>query len=146
MTVLHKIDRLPDPEMAREIIADYPNSTAISALTGSGIPDMLALVGNELYEMYTPLTVFLPYKEGGLISSFHEYGQVENTEHVRGGVIVQGRLPGRLLARYKPFTRLDLPGKLDGSTPGSITDEEVDLDSEQDGDWDEECISRSNDA
>lgn len=139
LTVLNKIDRLSDPQRAREIIADYPNSTAISALKGSGIPDLLKLVGAELYEMYTPIKVYLPYKEGGLISSFHEYGQVESTEHVRGGVIVQGRLPGRLLARYKPFTRLDLPGKLDGSGPeqeAAVASDE--LESEPDGDWDEE--------
>jgi GTPase len=142
LTVLNKIDRLPDPERARESIADYPNSTAISALKGSGMSDLLQMVGEQLYEMYTPLTVFLPYKEGGLISNFHEFGQVETIEHVRGGVIMQGRLPGRLLARFKPFTRLDVP-----IAAPEISDQEEfeadDLDDEiqdwiDESDWDEE--------
>jgi hypothetical protein len=30
-------------------------------------------------------------------------------EHERGGVLLQGRIPGRLLARFQPF--LKVPGK-----------------------------------
>ncbi len=142
LTVLNKIDRLSDPERAQALLEDYPNSTAISALKGNGIKDLLRMVGEQLYEMYTPITVFLPYREGGLISSFHEYGQVESTEHVHGGVIVQGRLPGRLVARFKPFTRLDL--SQDGSeTPEEELFESLDLetgepDSSQDDDLEDD--------
>jgi len=138
LTVLNKIDRLPDPDKARVIINDYPNSTAISALRGDGIPDLLQLVGEQLYEMYTPITVFLPYKEGGLISTFHEYGQLETTEHVHGGVIIQGRLPGRLLARYKPYTRLEVGNAMidpSDEIESSLDVEEND-DPERDEDWD----------
>jgi GTP-binding protein HflX len=137
LTVLNKIDRLQDPDRARESIADFPNSTAISALKGSGMSGLLQMVGEQLYEMYTPLTVFLPYKEGGLISNFHEYGQVETTEHVRGGVIMQGRLPGRLLARFKPFTRLDLPNAA-SEISGQEEFEAEDLEDEIQ-DWDDEA-------
>jgi hypothetical protein len=35
-----------------------------------------------------------------LISLFHEAGQVERIEHGRGGVVMQGRVPGRLLAQF----------------------------------------------
>jgi GTP-binding protein HflX len=34
---------------------------------------------------------------------FHDQGQVENMEHGRGGVVIEGNLPGRLLARYQPY-------------------------------------------
>jgi len=106
LTVLNKIDRLNDPDRARQTVESFPNSVAISALTGDGINDLLTVVGRELYERYQPIAVRLPYKEGGLISTFHEYGQVERVEHSRGGVFIQGRLPGRLIARFQPFTRL----------------------------------------
>lgn len=103
LTVLNKIDRLSDPERAREAVKDFPNAVAISALNGEGIEDLLEKVGEQLYEMYTPLTVRLSYQEGGLISQFHELGQVERIEHERGGVVIQGRLPGRVLAQYQPY-------------------------------------------
>jgi GTP-binding protein HflX len=47
--------------------------------------------------------VSLPYQQGNLISQFHELGQVELSEHIRGGVEIHGKLPGRLVARYRPF-------------------------------------------
>jgi GTP-binding protein HflX len=53
-----------------------------------------------LYETYAPIHVRLPYQQGALISLFHEAGQVERIEHERGGVIMQGRIPGRLLAQF----------------------------------------------
>ena len=42
----------------------------------------------------------LPYQQGALISLFHEAGQIERVEHGRGGVLMQGRIPGRLLAQF----------------------------------------------
>jgi len=34
---------------------------------------------------------------------FHELGQVERVEHERGGVVIHGRIPGRLLAQFTPW-------------------------------------------
>ena len=103
LTALNKIDLLNDPRSAREAVELFPNSTAISGLTGEGLPDLLASVSDRLYESYSELTVRLPYQEGGLIALFHEQGQVERVEQVHGGTIIQGKLPGRLLARYQGF-------------------------------------------
>jgi len=106
VTVVNKIDRLTDPERARQNLDIFPTAEAISALTGEGINDLLATVGEQLYETYLSTKVYLPYQQGGLISLFHEYGQVERLEHVHGGVLIKGKLPGRLVARFKPFTRI----------------------------------------
>ncbi|HSO27091.1 MAG TPA: GTPase, partial [Anaerolineales bacterium] len=123
ITVLNKIDKLNDPDRARTAVRAFPNAVAVSALTGQGIEDLLAKVGEQLYEMYMPLTVRLSYQEGGLISQFHELGQVERIEHERGGVVIQGRLPGRLLAQYKPFLY----------QPGSDPDPDLDYEPEDQG-------------
>ncbi len=103
ITVLNKIDRLNDPERAQQALADYPNSYAISALTGAGIEDMLGDLRVKLFEAYVPITVHLPHKEGSLIAFFHEQGRVERVEHDQRGVFMQGRLPGRLVSRFTPF-------------------------------------------
>lgn len=100
ITALNKIDRLKRPEQAQEILQSYPRAVAISSLKGSGLADLLRLIQQELYETYTPIEVHLPYQEGALISTFHEMGQVEFIEHERGGVHMQGRIPGRLLAQF----------------------------------------------
>ena len=121
LTVLNKVDQMSEPEQAAKTVEDYPNTVAISALTGFGIERMLSKIGETLYETYTPVYVFLPFQEGGLISMFHEFGQVEQTEDVRGGVRIRGRLPGRLLASYKPYEVLD-----NAQDPALLTEEEPD--------------------
>jgi len=103
ITVLNKIDRLSDPESARRVVEHFPQAVAISARTGDGIGDLLARIHDGLYETLTPTLVRLPYQQGQLISLFHEFGQVDRLEHGRKGVLIQGRIPGRLVAQFKPW-------------------------------------------
>jgi len=100
ITALNKVDKLRNPDSAREVTSRFPKAVAISGLTGSGVKDLLSLIQEELYETYAPIRVRLPYQQGGLISLFHEAGQVELVEHGRGGVLMQGRIPGRLVAQF----------------------------------------------
>jgi GTP-binding protein HflX len=103
VTALNKIDLHPDPSNARQALEHFPNSVAISALKGDGIEDLLELVENTLFETYTSVVVRLPYQEGALIAAFHDQGQVERVEETHRGVIIHGRLPGRILAQYEPY-------------------------------------------
>jgi GTP-binding protein HflX len=103
VTALNKVDKLKNPEAAREIVRHYPKAVAVSSIQGTGVPDLLSVIQAELYEAYSPVHVRLPYQQGALISLFHEAGQVERIEHERGGVIMQGRVPGRLLAQFMPW-------------------------------------------
>ncbi len=102
--VLNKVDRLPDKETAVEMMSDYPGVvTEVSALTGEGIAEMLREVEEELYDTFVPISVRLPFDQGYLISLFHEQGQVEQTEHSRGGIFIEGNIPVRLVARFQPY-------------------------------------------
>jgi GTP-binding protein HflX len=65
--------------------------------------NLLASISQNLFETFSPVKVMLPYSQSALIALMHEQGQVESEEHVQGGVILQGRVPGRLLARYIPW-------------------------------------------
>jgi GTP-binding protein HflX len=100
VTALNKTDLLRDPEAAKDAVSAYSKAVTISSLKGTGIKDLLRVIHEELYERYTPIRVRLPYQQGALISLFHEAGQVELIEHGRGGVFMQGRIPGRLLAQF----------------------------------------------
>ena len=105
LTALNKIDLLEDPGAARAALDTFADAVAISALSGAGIDDLLQGVQTQLYKLYTPLDIFLPYSEGALISLFHDQGRVERVEHVRGGVHIQGRVPGRLAARFNAYLK-----------------------------------------
>lgn len=103
ITALNKMDQLKDPANAERVLENFPKSVAISALKGTGIDNLLMLVQEELFEAFEQIGVRLPYKEGSLISLFHELGQVERVEHERGGVVIHGSIPGRLLAQFAPW-------------------------------------------
>jgi GTP-binding protein HflX len=111
ITAINKIDRLPDPQAAKEILQNYPDSTAISALKGSGITDLLHAIETGLYDNYLPVTVRLPYKEGQLISLFHEQGRINHIKHTTKGIIIDGLIPGRLLARFQSFSDIKIPSR-----------------------------------
>ncbi len=103
VTALNKIDLLSRPEIARETVRNYPKAVAISSKRAIGLSELLGLIKQELYERYLPILVRLPYRQGALISLFHETGQVERLEHERSGVLMQGRIPGRLAAQFSPW-------------------------------------------
>jgi GTP-binding protein HflX len=101
VTALNKVDRLRDPEAAKKAASHFSSkAVTISGLKGNGISDLLRIMQEELYETYTPILVRLPYQQGALISLFHEAGRIERIEHERGGVLMQGRIPGRLVAQF----------------------------------------------
>jgi GTP-binding protein HflX len=104
LTALNKIDCLSSPEQARHSLKDFPNSVAISALTGEGIPELLEAVSDSLYGTLSPITVQLPYKQGGLISLFHDIGQVESIDNQRDYVVIRGKLPARVLSQYQSYS------------------------------------------
>lgn len=103
ITILNKIDLLPDPQEAQRRLEGFPRSYAISAKKRTGVSEMLEAVENILFESFAPITVRLPYQQGRLISLFHEQGHIQKMDHTRGGVIIQGSLPGRLIAQFQPF-------------------------------------------
>ncbi len=132
VTALNKMDNLKDPEAAREVVRHYPKAVAVSGLKGVGVSDLLRLVQEELYEAYSPVHVRLPYQQGALISLFHEAGQIELIEHERGGVVMQGRVPGRLVAQFTPWL-------IGAAQPAVLEDEDDDLDDEfMDDEFDDE--------
>jgi len=100
LTVLNKIDKLPNQQIAHSLANNYENAVAISAFAGMGITDLLSCVQQQLFENYTPIRVFLPYKEGRLISLFHEHGQIDVIEHLEDGVKIFGKIPGRIVSQF----------------------------------------------
>ena len=103
ISALNKIDLLENSDSARNALEDFPNAVAISALTGEGVEDLLNSVNQLLFENFVSISLWLPYKEGGLISMFHEQGHVEMIEHGEDGIQISGMLPQRLVARFAPY-------------------------------------------
>jgi GTP-binding protein HflX len=103
ITALNKIDALDSPADILPALDLFENAVPISAKTGKGIDQLVIAIETQLFETYLPIKVRLPYQQGQLISLFHEQGQVTFVEHGRGGVRMDGQIPGRLFTRFQPF-------------------------------------------
>ena len=103
LVALNKIDRLSEPGIISEIVAEFPNSLAISARTGQGTDTLLARVEGVLDVNLISVRVHLPYQQGELISRMHQQGRVEREEHGPEGVLIEGRMPARLMTVLQPY-------------------------------------------
>jgi len=117
VVALNKIDRLDSPAEARRLAAETPHTLAISAAHNIGLDDLLAHVGQMLYENLTPVRVRLPYRAGDLIALFHNQGVVEMDQHEEKSVVLIGRLPGRLVAMFRPYLVRDTSQPPDTVSP-----------------------------
>jgi GTPase len=106
ISALNKIDALTpvlEPDARLHLGELFDGSAHISALTGHGVSELLGQVAEDLYSALVPIKVVIPYHNGDMISLFHEQAVVEQVEHLEGGVQLEGRLPSRVVARFKPF-------------------------------------------
>lgn len=106
LVALNKVDLLTDAERGevQARLGDlFDDGVTISARTGQGLEELLSRVGAELYSALVPIKVLIPFRHGQLISLFHEQAVVEHVEHRPDGVELEGRVPERVLSRFKPF-------------------------------------------
>jgi GTP-binding protein HflX len=116
LVALNKIDRLPNPPEVRELVAEFPNSLAISARTGQGIETLLARIESVLDANLVFVRVRLPYEQGELVAMIHQQGHVEREEHGPEGTLIEGRIPARFLAVIQPYVLEATDNRLEPAT------------------------------
>jgi GTP-binding protein HflX len=100
VSALNKIDRLPTPDAVFPLVARFPSTVAISALTGEGLGLLLTCVEGVLEAQMARLDVLIPYELGELVDLFHRQGLIEREEHTEAGTHVVGRIPRKLVGRF----------------------------------------------
>jgi GTP-binding protein HflX len=103
VVALNKIDRLDDDQRAALLAGPFPHSVPISALEQLNLDGLLTRVEYELYESLLPVQVRLPYRRSDLAALFHDNGRVDAEQFVENAVIIEGRLPARYLAAFRPY-------------------------------------------
>jgi GTPase len=101
LVVINKAD-LADPMVIARLRQREPHSVVVSARTGEGIADALAVVEAELPRPDVEFSALLPYERGDLINRLHQHGEISSMEHTADGTLVSGRanedLAGELAA------------------------------------------------
>lgn len=108
VTALNKTDRLDmqnpaDQQRVALARQSYPNPVFLSALQGAGIPDLLAMVDEQLRQDMVPVRLLIPYDQGRLVALFHEYGHVDEESYMEAGTVMVGRLPASLAGRLADY-------------------------------------------
>ncbi|MFB0537740.1 MAG: GTPase HflX [Anaerolineae bacterium] len=103
VVALNKIDKLGNPSLIQELVAEFPNSLAISAQERLGLTELLARVETVLNQELVYVTVRIPYHESSLVSLFHRQGTVDSEEHSKEGTVLAGRLPARYLEAFRRY-------------------------------------------
>lgn len=103
VTALNKIDRLPEPAMARAATAEFTHSVAVSALTGEGLPELLAGIEHVLDQELVQVTVRLPYQRGDLLGLMHQRGVILDEVHEETGTRVVAKIPATIFPHFEPY-------------------------------------------
>jgi len=101
--VFNKIDRLQDKTEARRLVAEWPGAVAISAATGTGIPDLMNALVNQVKSMLTFVRALVPYSESGLVQDCYDYGRVLKVDYRDDGIYLEADLVAEMnqkLARF----------------------------------------------
>ncbi len=103
LIALNKIDQLDDPERATEQLAQYPNSLAISAVTGYGTEALLNRIEGVFQSMRHHMTLLIPYSRGDLVSTLYKHAIVEQEIHEADGTQLEVHVPKHLLDLMAPY-------------------------------------------
>jgi GTP-binding protein HflX len=104
ITALNKVDRLGEPGGWQSVDQEFPNSIAVSALTGWGLPHLMARIEEVLGEELVDVELLLPYQRGDLLAVLHQRGIVSEEQHVAEGTRIVGKVPARLMPRFGVYT------------------------------------------
>ncbi|WP_248580424.1 GTPase HflX [Nocardioides sp. InS609-2] len=101
LVVINKADAA-DPMVIARLRQREPHSVVVSARTGVGIADALAVIESELPRPDVAFAALLPYERGDLLNRIHQQGEIATLEHTADGTHVTGRanddLAGELAA------------------------------------------------
>lgn len=109
LTVFNKIDLIHGGRSSvpaaglRDLIAEWPDSVAISAKTGEGIGDFMETMVRMLKSLLGRVQILLPYSESNLVQACYDYGRVHTVEYRDEGIYVDAELVEEMRLRVAPF-------------------------------------------
>jgi GTP-binding protein HflX len=106
LVVVNKAD-VADPEVVDAVVASEIRRgnrvVVISARTGAGIDELVALLDEVVVSGDVSIDVLLPFSDGRLVARVHDQGDVVDEEHTAEGTRLRARVPARLAADLVRF-------------------------------------------
>jgi GTPase len=95
--------------MASDLQLALPEASAslptvrVSALTGSGIDELLRCTSDQLIQRFAALDVLIPYDRGELVALLHQFGTIAYEGYEEGGTHLRGYVPANHSGPFAPF-------------------------------------------
>ncbi|MFJ8824279.1 GTPase HflX [Streptomyces sp. NPDC102467] len=102
IVVINKADAA-DPLVLQRLMRQEKHSIAVSARTGAGIEELLALIDAELPRPEVEIEALVPYTHGQLVARAHTDGEVISEEHTPEGTLLKARVHEELAANLAPY-------------------------------------------
>ncbi|GHF52866.1 MULTISPECIES: GTPase HflX [Streptomyces] len=102
IVVINKADAA-DPLVLQRLLRIEKHSIAVSARTGAGIPELLALIDSELPRPAVEIEALVPYTRGALVARAHADGEVLSEEHTAEGTLLKARVHEELAAELQQY-------------------------------------------
>lgn len=103
LTVFNKIDALPDRSVATRLVAEFPDSVAISAQNGEGLDDMLMIMKRMLAGRLAPVRAMVPYSQAGLVENAYNFGRVFVKDYREDGIYLEAELTAEMRGRLADY-------------------------------------------
>ena len=95
IVVINKSDAA-DPFVLDRLKLREKNSIAVSALTGDGIDELIAMIEAQLPSPQIVVKVLLPYSQGNLVAQIYKEGQLISREDTEKGTLLVAKVPEKL--------------------------------------------------
>lgn len=102
VTAFNKVDLVSAKEVETALLRT-PHSVAVSALTGAGLDELVAMVLRVIPERVIRGHYHVPYKSGHVLSWIHRHGRVINEEYLPDCIAVEAELRQNLAERIEEF-------------------------------------------
>lgn len=103
ITVFNKIDRIDDPFVRRRLVAEWPDSVAVSSTIGTGWDDLHRLILKQVQDLLGAIDAIIPYDHQELLQDCYDYGRVHHVEYLEEGIHVRAELVKEFRARLAPY-------------------------------------------
>lgn len=103
--VFNKVDRLDMLGQARleEAMKLWPNSVAISAVTGQGIDTMQQAIVRQVKDLLGLVRALVPYSESGLVQSCYDFGRVLKVDYQEDGILIEAELVAEMRGKLEEY-------------------------------------------
>lgn len=103
ITIFNKIDLVPDKAELRRIVAEWPNSVAISAYSGDGMPDLQNVIQRMVQELLGKVIALIPYENQSMLQECYDFGRVLKLEYREDGLYVEAELVAEMRHKLERF-------------------------------------------